>query len=137
MGHYRLLEHTADMGLEAWGQSREELFVQAALALRAVMMGAARVESRRSISLDVEGFDDAELLVNWLAEVLFHFECRRFVPAGFILEFSAEGLHAQVQGEDFDPDRHTVEREVKAVTHHQVLVEQTPQGWHGRVYLDL
>lgn len=137
MGRYRLLEHTADIGLEAWGGSRAELFGQAALALREVILGQAPVGEARGLEFFLSGDDDAELLVNWLAELLFHFECRHFVPAGFILEFSDEGLHARVRGEDFDPQRHPVEREVKAVTHHQVLVEQTPEGWHGRVYLDL
>ncbi|WP_305042264.1 archease [Geoalkalibacter sp.] len=137
MGHYRLLAHTADMGLEAWGESRAELFVQAALALREVIIGQATVRETRHLAFTLSGGDDAELLVNWLAELLFHFECRHFVPAGFILEFSDTQLHARVRGEDFDPERHPVEREVKAVTHHQVLVEKTPEGWHGRLYLDL
>jgi len=102
-----------------------------------VIFGQVAVRETRPLELTLSGGDDAELLVNWLGELLFHFECRHLVPAGFILEFSGGELRARVQGEDFDPARHPVEREVKAVTHHQVLVEQTAQGWHGRVYLDL
>jgi SHS2 domain-containing protein len=138
MDHYRLLEHTADIGLEAWGESREALFTQAALALREVILGnRARVSTGRSVQVEISGGDTAELLVNWLSELLFQFECRDFLPAEFILEFEDDSLVARIRGEDFDFQRHPVEREVKAVTHHQVLVEQTAQGWHGRVYLDL
>ena len=30
-----------------------------------------------------------------------------------------------------------VEPKAKAVTHHQVVAKEAPQGWHGGVYLDL
>lgn len=137
MGHYRLLEHTADIGLEAWGASRAELFIQAALALRKVLVGKSAPTSERTLNIHVDGIDDAELLVNWLAELVYLFASRRFLPANFILEFEGEQLDAQVMGQIVDPTQLLMEREVKAVTHHQVLAEQTPQGWHGRVYLDL
>lgn len=137
MGHYRLLEHTADIGLEAWGETRAELFIQAALALREVVVGKAVPTGENTVSIRVDGMDDAELLVNWLAELVFLFESRQFLPAEFILEFEGDQLFAQVTGQIVDSAQLRPEREVKAVTHHQVLAEPTPQGWHGRVYLDL
>ena len=136
MGHYRLLEHTADIGLEAWGDTRAELFIQAALALREVLVGTSVPTNESTVSIQVDGMDDAERLVNWLAELAFLFESRRFLPADFILVFEGEQLSAQVTGQIAGP-KLLPEREVKAVTHHQVMAEQTPQGWHGRVYLDL
>lgn len=137
MGHHRLLAHTADIGLEAWGETRTELFAQAALALREVIIGRAAVRNNEVRTLAITGEDDAELLVNWLSELLFLFECRQFLAAGFILEFEQGALHARVSGETFDAQRHPVQREVKAITHHQVLAEQSAAGWHARVYLDL
>jgi len=137
MGRYRLLEHTADIGLEAWGKTRAELFIQAALALREVLIGQSVPTSESTVNIHVDGVDDAERLVNWLAELVFLFESRLFLPASFILDFEGEQLFAQVAGQIIDPAQLLIEHEVKAVTHHQILAEQTPQGWHGRVYLDL
>lgn len=137
MGHYQLLEHTADIGLEAWGNSRVELFIQAALALRNVLIGKVVPKNEQTVAIYVDGGDDAERLVNWLTELVFLFECRHFLPADFMLKFRDNQLFARISGQTIDPARLPVEHMVKAVTHHQVIAEETPQGWHGRVYLDL
>jgi len=137
VNRHRQLEHTADLGLEIWGDSRSELFAQAAVALREVIVADAPVSPRKTQDIEVSGADDAELLVAWLSELLFLFECRGFLAADCQLEFGEGCLRAQVKGEPFDPQRHPLEREVKAITHHQVLVEESGGVWHGRVYVDL
>lgn len=137
MGHYQLIEHTADIGLEAWGETRTELFIQAALALREILVGTTAPTSKSRLHIKVDGADDPELLVNWLGELLFLFENRRFLPATFVLDFKGEQLCAEITGESMVSTQLESEREVKAVTHHQVVAEQTPDGWHGRIYLDL
>lgn len=138
MGHYQLLEHTADIGLEACGETRTELFIQAALALREILVGKSAPTGENNLSIRVDGVDDAELLVNWLGELVFLFESRLFLPATFVLHFEGKQLAAEVKGQTMDPTQLEVTGEVKAVTHHQVVAEQTPDGWwYGRVYLDL
>lgn len=137
MNRHELVEHTADIGIEAWGESRAALFAEAALGLREVIVGDAPVENRDTRDIRADGQDDAERLVGWLGEVLFLFESRQFLPATFDLAFAGDEVRARIGGEPFDPERHAVEREVKAVTHHQVLIEETEESWHARVYLDL
>jgi SHS2 domain-containing protein len=137
MGSYRLIEHTADMGLEASGESRAELYLQAALALREILAttGGSPLEERE---VEVKGGDAAELMVKWLNEILFLLETKGFFPVFFrIEEVTAEMLRARVIGEPFDPDRHSVEREVKAATYHQLRVEQSDGVWHARIFVDL
>lgn len=138
MGGYRLLEHTADMGIEASGATLEELFAQAAYGLLEIIAGAAGALSREEKSVTVRGGDTEELLVNWLNEVLYLFETGGLFPVDFeVEEVAGNRLKARVVGEPFNPQRHTVEREVKAVTHHQLAVERTADGWRARVYVDL
>ncbi len=137
MNRHRQIEHTADLGLEIWGDSRSELFAQAACALREVIVAEAPVNPRETQEIEVSGSDDAELLVAWLSELLFLFECRGFLPSECKLEFGENCLRAQIKGEPFDPQRHPLEREVKAITHHQVLVEEKDGQWHARVYVDI
>ena len=120
-----------------WGDSRSELFAQAACALREVIVADAPVSPRETQEIEVSGSDDAELLVAWLSELLFLFECGGFLPSDCELEFGEGSLRAQIKGEPFDPQRHPLEREVKAITHHQVLVEEKRGGWHARVYVDI
>jgi SHS2 domain-containing protein len=137
MGEYRLIEHTADMGIEATGESRADLFVQAARALREMISGA-EAASREERVVEVTGGDAAELLVRWLNEILFLFETRGFFPADFhIEEIGEKRMRARVAGEPFDRDRHPVEREVKSVTYHQLEVAESQGVWKARIYVDL
>jgi SHS2 domain-containing protein len=138
MGTHRLLEHTADMGIEASGETLEELFAEAAYGLLEIISGNPETRCREEKIVAVEGGDAEELLVNWLNEILYLFEIKRFFPQDFeIEEVRGNRLLARVRGEPFDPQRHPVEREVKAVTYHQLRVEKTNGLWHARIYVDL
>jgi SHS2 domain-containing protein len=138
MGGYRLLEHTADMGIEANGETLEELFAQAAYGLLEILAGVPGAHPREEKGVTVQGGDTEELLVNWLNEVLYLFETGGLFPVDFeVEEVAGNRLRARVLGEPFDPHRHAVEREVKAVTHHRLLVEKADGVWHARVYVDL
>lgn len=136
-GFFELLEHTADIGIAARGATREELFAAAARGLRAVISspGVGEVTTERII--EVSAGDGEELMVNWLNEILFLFETG-FFPVDFVLDAVTETTaRGRVRGEPFDPERHPVEREVKAATFHQIRVEAEPEGWRAQIYLDL
>ncbi len=138
MGTFRLLEHTADMGIEAFGETPEELFRQAALGLRQMMFGLAEIDSVEEKQIQIEGRDREELLVGWLSEIIYYMETKGFVPSAFdVAEAGPERLSAWLSGEPFDHRRHHIEREVKAITYHQILVEQVHDGWRARLYVDL
>ena len=138
MNDFRLLAHTADMGIEATGNSRAEVFVAAAQGLKEMIFGDAPVTPRQSAPVSLASGDVGELLVAWLGEILYLFEVRGLVPAEFVIyEITENSLRGEVYGEPFDPKRHPVEREVKAITYHQLSVERDGQGWRARVYVDL
>ena len=60
------------------------------------------------------------------------------VPADFqILTLNEVAIEAIIFAEAFDPARHVVERQAKAVTYHQAQLQQTAEGWAARVYVDL
>lgn len=137
-GRFRLLAHTADIGLEATAPNREELFVAAAKGLRGMLFGISPAEEVLRLEVSLEAGNDAELLVAWLNEILCLSEMTRLVPATFeIIELTDNQLTAVIKGEPFDPARHTVERVAKAVTYHQLVVEERQGGWYARVYIDL
>lgn len=135
---YRLLEHTADMGLEARGGSLEELFGEAARGLRELMFGHYPGGQGQVIQLRISGQDREELLVNWLNDILYLFEVRGIYPVSFEVQaVSDTSTTVLVRGEPFDAERHPVERVVKAVTYHQLQLEQIQGEWRARVYVDL
>ncbi len=137
-GWFRLLAHTADIGLEATAPSVEELFVVAARGLKNLMFGDSPTIATLRRDVALEAGDTAELLVAWLNEILVFSETAHAVPASFrIHDLDSCHLTATISGEPFDPSRHVAERIAKAVTYHQLLVEKRPTGWYARVYIDL
>ena len=52
-------------------------------------------------------------------------------------EYSDTLLTATVGGETLDPSRHPIDTEIKAVTYHQIAVEQVGGHWQARVIFDL
>src|SRR6476646_1651829 len=82
---YRLLEHTADAGLLAWGPDPAQAFAQATRGMFEIVLGAdpqalPEPSSPETLEAEVQGQTWDDLLVNWLAELVFHFDVDGFVP---------------------------------------------------------
>jgi SHS2 domain-containing protein len=126
---YRFLEHTADMGIEAEGGSLEELFANAANGLRDMIFDPLpRAVEMTSLEVSLEEFDEEELLVGWLNEILYIIATRHFVPLAFeVLAVGEDRLTARISGVDYK-DEIGIQREVKAATYHRLKLEQTSKG---------
>lgn len=133
---FRLLEHTADMGIEARASSCEELFVQAAKGMLAVLAGKAEsTASLRKMNLEVRADDVEELLVVWLNELLYLIQSKGVWPQDIALSGMQSGrLEARLTVAPLAGDP---QREIKAVTYHQLSISCRRGLWRGRVYLDL
>ncbi len=138
MERFRTLEHPADIGFEAFGPTREEVFANAARALFHLMVDLESVEPRTEAALQVEGSDPASLLVNWLSELLFLNDAEGRLFSEFEVErLEDRSIAARARGEKFDRTRHRAKLQVKAITYHQLKLERTAEGWQARVYVDI
>lgn len=135
---YETFEHTADVGIEALGESLEELFTSAADGMLALLIDPAGVRRSEHRAIRVESGDLEGLLVDWLNELLVLLNADGFVPAAARVTSVAEPgtLVADVQGEPVDATRHRFRMDIKAATYHQVQVHKNDQ-WHARVILDV
>ena len=135
---FRTFDHTADIGIEAEASTREELFAEMARALFSLIVERFdAVETREEVAVDLPPDDDEYLLFDWLNELLYQFDTARLVFTQFEVRFDDEGLHARAWGEPFDPARHGVGHEVKAITYHQLRVAKEGNLWKGRVIVDI
>jgi len=135
---YKLIEHTADMGIEAQADSPAMVFRDMAHGLKTLVFGKSLAEAMFDAEITVHAEDPVELLVGWLNEVAYWSEKENLVPADFRIDLLSDtDLQATVSGAAFDPQRHTIERQVKSVTYHQACLEEVPGGWYARVYVDL
>ena len=138
MKPYRVFNHTADLGVEVSGKTVNELFAAAAFAVYDLMADLRDVKTKKTRKIAVEGTDREELLVNYLRAVLDLFNGDRLLLKSFIIdEMDDKHLAGEVKGEVFDPGRHRLKREIKAVTYHQAQIRETPKGWRGRVIFDV
>jgi len=138
MRDFEIIEHTADAGIRAYGRSLCEVYANAARGLLDLMVRTKDVHTREKIPVEVRGDDNVELLVAWLHEIIFRFETTGLVFGKAIVEKVEEGrLKGTLHGEPFDPARHVLRHEVKAVTYHGARVEKAPEGWTAEVILDL
>jgi SHS2 domain-containing protein len=130
---WEVLDHTADIGFRAWAPSLDGLFEKAAEAVFSLAVHLDRVESRQERLISVEGMDREELLVAWLQELLYLWTADDFVACGFRVQIGLRSeqepeepwrLMGLVDGEPWDSERHEAYTDVKAVTYHNLRIQE-------------
>lgn len=138
MTGYQLIEHSGDIGIQVSGMSLEHLFENAAFALFDIMTDLEQVQLIVNSEIEVTGNDIEELLVNWLSELNFIFQTQYILFKNFRIESLNEHyLKAIVAGEKRDPEKHPIRMEIKAITFHELQIEQMAEGWRGQVIFDI
>lgn len=141
---YRYIDDiaTADAAFEAWGNTEEEMMRATADALMNVMvenLGAVSGKVHRTIYVESDSRD--MLLFHLLEELIFIKDTE-----GLLLRISntqIQGsndhfkLDAEAYGEEIDPEKHTLNVDVKAVTLYRYHIEQGSKGWTATVVLDV
>lgn len=139
MGTFELFEHTADVGLRIRAADLDDLFRSAAEGLMAtIVANLSEVLPTDSESVALEAETQVDLLAAWLNELIFRSETRHRLYSRFEVHVEASTLHATIQGEPMNPDRHKLDHEVKAATHHGLGLQQLANGqWLAEVILDI
>jgi SHS2 domain-containing protein len=135
---FRTFDHTGDLGLEAWAPSPGRPF---GLAVEALMAQIALAEDEeRTIGLDLalEGPDPSDLLVHWMNTALLRASIEHAIwTHATIHQWTERSIRARLEGPRIDPGRHVLLREVKAVSHHDLLLDLTARPCRMRVVLDI
>jgi SHS2 domain-containing protein len=131
---YRVLEHTADIGIEATASDIPALFSEAVRATAAVILDADPPAGSDDDPIAVEGDDVATLLAELLSEALWRFESTGALPVAAELEVSETTAAGKLQT---IRDAVVGGPAIKAVTYHQLSVERAGEGWRARVYFDV
>jgi SHS2 domain-containing protein len=135
---YRLITHTADLGMEVRGKALPDLFVQAGWAFFDIMMEARRIDLKQESVIKVTAPDREALLVAWLGELLYLFETQHLVFGKFLIQsMTSQSLQVSGWGELFDLKKHHLKSTLKAVTYHQLRIWEEKGVWRARVIFDL
>ncbi len=136
---YRVLDHTADIGLEVHGQTLKKLFENAAAGFYALLVKGDDVHARHTVELSIRAHDTEALLVRFLQELNYLYQTQRLVASRVeVQDLEERALHALVGGETLDPQRHTVLRDIKAVTYHGLTLKKIrKKSWKATVLFDV
>ena len=138
MRTFEILDHTGDIGIIVYGRDLKELFFNAGRAFTGLLTNLNRIRSTLERTIVLESDSLEELMVAWLGELLYLFDARGLLFRKFhVGEVGRFGLRATAHGELFQPGRHVLKREIKAVTYHQLKVEKKGGKWQGRIIFDI
>ena len=134
---YRILSHTADMRLRAYGKELDELFQNAALGLANVLSENSERLIKRAKGfekIEVEGSDAGELLVNFLNEILTRSNIdKKIYPRAKILRISPTLVEAHIFGVSVDG----FSEDVKAVSYYDAEIKKGDGGLEATLILDI
>ena len=138
MGRYELLDHTADIGIAAFGKDLPEAFATAAYAMFDILTDIDKIQETDSFEIKVSAANVEDLLVAWLDELLYRYETERYVNRRFVIsDMNDTSLRATVFGERIDATRHEIKTEIKSVTYHQLQIEKMEGEWKVQVIFDV
>lgn len=136
MKRYKLIEHTADVGLIAYGSTLAEAFGNAAYGMFSIIAELETVTESQSRQLEVNNNDLEGLLFEWLNRLLYYFDVEMLLFKRFEINTLSENrLKAICYGEQYDPSRHQLKTGVKSATYHMLKVDR--QKNEVQVILDI
>ncbi len=139
MKSYKILDHTADIGIEVWGKTKEEALANTVEAMFDLIADSESINAVQERQIAISGTDTADMLINLLREALYLFHNQAWLCKHCeILELTDGKVVAKVAGEPYDAKKHQLKMEIKAVTYHTLKIEQVAgKGWRARVIFDV
>ncbi|HML94513.1 MAG TPA: archease [Thermodesulfobacteriota bacterium] len=137
---YEILEHTADVRIRASGNGLAGLLRGAVLGMAGLITDTDNVEAGESAAVEASGETPEELLVHLLGEVLYIHYTRKLVFRDAEVEVPDEGTLRAIctlTGEVYDPVRHELGYDIKAVTYHGLKIESAGDRLTAEIVLDV
>ncbi len=129
------VEHTADWALRVRGRDLRELLVNAARGMSHLLVSdPAAIPTDVERRFEMDAFDAEGLLVEWLSELAYWAEAEMLVFREFDLpQVTPTHLQAIVRG-GHAPD---LQKQIKAVTYHNLKIVETDDGLEATVVFDV
>ena len=135
---YELRDHTADIALYAWSDTLEGLFASAGRGLYAAIGELKPMGSAVGAVIELRAGDAESLLHDFLSELLFHFETKHVLYSDFeFTRLDDNVLRANARVADMDERGSILDREVKAVTFHDVSIVRASGQYQVTFILDI
>lgn len=135
---FTFLDHEGEMGVFCWGVNLEELFRAAAEGLYTLMRSSFTLIDSVETDIEMEEEEVDLLLRAFLAELVFYESAERLIFPHFeFLELTPTRMRCKAMGGHYDPQKEPLEREIKAVTYHQLMVRREQDRWIAQYIVDV
>ena len=126
--------HTADWELEVWAPDLPTLLEQAARGMYTMAGVTTDSSSRQERSISIKASDSEGLLVRFLSELLWLEQEEKLAFDHFIIDVQQDkSLWAELCGAPIV----SLDKEIKAVTYHNLNVETTSNGLRVNIVFDV
>ncbi len=134
---FEIFDHTADIGIIAYGADLKQAFANAAKGLFSLITSLGDVEEVLHRDIELTASDSESLLVDWLNELVYYFDAEGILFGRFdIFELNNSHLKARGYGEKADSTRHELKTGVKGATYHMLKIEKN-NGYRLQVLFDI
>ena len=138
---FEYFDHTADIGVKAYGDTLPRVFENAAKGLIGIVYevtGEPEASLSKEIELTLSEDNQEQLLIDWLNEVLFILETEGFIPTNFeVSNLTENTLKATLSGSPLDPDMHRYKTEVKSTTYHMLEIGSENDKYFATILFDI
>lgn len=133
---YVYIDHTGDLGIEAYGKTLDELFVNIGKAIFETQI-SGKIEEKKEVFVNIEQESHEDLFIDWCRELLFQFSVHGFIPKTYNVSVHNTSLSARLGGDIFDVKRHTIKLEIKNPTYHDFRLVKTKKYYQARIIFDV
>ncbi len=144
MKTYEIIDHTADIGIKAYGKNLEQLFFNAARAMFEIMLEPTKKKpifqktEHEKFLLNKQGRSLEDVFVAWMSELLYLFSSEGLIMEKADIEkLDSSCIQAEVSGMILNPDLYRIKTEIKAVTYHELEIKETDKGFEAQVIFDV
>jgi SHS2 domain-containing protein len=131
-------EHTADVGITAYGKTLPELLENAAAGMYSFITNPPIIKPAQKEKLSAKGIDNESLLINWLNKLLYLTSIKRIIFSEFkVVKYGEYFIDAVACGEKIDPQKHPLDTEIKAATYSGLKINKTAEGYSVQIIFDV
>jgi SHS2 domain-containing protein len=134
---FTIREHTADVAVEATGNTLGDAFAAVADGMAAAMCDSIP-ETGARFSLDVTAEGREALLFDYLDELIYERDVRAVLPVANQAEVTNTGEEWHLSGSARGvPLEEVTARDLKAVTYSDMRIEESGADWYAYVVFDV
>ncbi len=135
---FETIDHIADIGIRVQAEDFSSLLRESVRGMFAQIADVEEISGACSQKIKLEGVDQTDLLINLLREFLYLFCSRRLAVKKLYFDYLSDtALEGEAECGWFDPQKHTLYNELKAVTYAGGEIETTFEGMAVTIIFDI